>query len=94
MTRALELVLYLLPHAKSGREHYIREKLNTRNPSLCEAVREAMTEKVSPGARYAVLEYDLRVVVALLRDAQTLNPGPASTRRRASWAALGLLQAT
>ena len=46
VTRALELVLYLLPHAKSGREHYIREKLNTRNPSRAEADPcRAMTEK-------------------------------------------------
>jgi hypothetical protein len=55
-------------------EHYIREKLNTRNPCVNEAVREAMTEEVPAEARYAVLEHDLRIVVALLRDAQTLNP--------------------
>jgi len=74
VTRALELVLCLLPHMRPASEHYIREKLNTRNPCVNEAVREAMTEEVPAEARYAVLEHDLRIVVALLRDAQTLNP--------------------
>jgi hypothetical protein len=74
LTRALELALYLLPHMKSTSEDYIREKLNTSNPSLNHAVREAMTERVSADSRSPVLEHHLRVVVKLIRDAQTLNP--------------------
>ena len=74
LTRALELALYLLPYMKSGSEHYIRSKLNTRNPSLSEAVREAMTEGVSANSRWAVLEHHLRIVINVIRDAQTLNP--------------------
>jgi hypothetical protein len=73
LTQALELALYLLPHVKTGSEKYIREKLSARNPSLSEAIRETMTEEVSANARWAVLERNIRIVIKLLRDAQTLN---------------------
>jgi hypothetical protein len=73
LTRALELALHLLPHMKSGSKDYIREKLNTRNPSLSAAIGEAITKSVSANSRWAVLEHNLRVVIKLLRDAQTLN---------------------
>ena len=43
-------------------------------PPLSEAVREAMTEGASANSRWAVLEHHLRIVIKLIRDAQTLNP--------------------
>jgi hypothetical protein len=72
--RALELVLYLLPYMKPERESYVREKLYVSTGSISEGVREAMTRQVPAEARSDFLEHDLRVVVALLRDAQTLTP--------------------
>jgi len=72
-TRALKLILYLLQYMKPSTEHYLRRKLEIKTPSLSEGIREAMSQQVSCGPNYAVLEHDLRVVVALLRDAQTLT---------------------
>jgi hypothetical protein len=74
ITRALELILYLLPYLKPGTEPYVREKLYIQAPTLIEGAHEAMLQQTYPPSRYAVLEHDLRVVVALLRDAQTLTP--------------------
>jgi hypothetical protein len=73
ISRALMLVLYLLPYMKPHTEPYIREKLDIEAPILSQGVQEAMIRPVPAAARYAVLEHDLRVVVALLRDAQTLT---------------------
>jgi hypothetical protein len=77
VTRALMLVLYLLPYMKPHKEPYVRSKLDIEvyieAPILSQQVQEAMNRPVSAEARYAVLEHDLRVVVALLRDAQTLT---------------------
>jgi hypothetical protein len=73
VTRALMVVLYLLPYMKPHKEPYVRSKLEIEAPILGQAVQEAMIRPVSGEARYAVLEHDLRVVVALLRDAQTLT---------------------
>ena len=73
LTRALMLVLYLLPYMKPHQEPYVRSKLDIEAPILSRAVQEAMVRPVPAAARYAVLEYYLRVVVALLRDAQTLT---------------------
>jgi hypothetical protein len=71
--RALLLVLYLLPYLKPHNEPYVRSKLAIETPILSQAVQEAMIRPVRAEARYAVLEHDLRVVAALLRDAQTLT---------------------
>jgi hypothetical protein len=73
VTRALMLVLYLLPHMKPHKEPYVREKLNTEAPILSQALQEAMNRRVPAEARYAVLEHDLRVVVSLIRDAEILT---------------------
>jgi hypothetical protein len=73
LTRALMLVFYLLPYMKPHNEPYVRSKLDIEAPILSQAVQEAMVRPVPAAARYAVLEYYLRVVVALLRDAQTLT---------------------
>jgi hypothetical protein len=72
-TRALTLVLYLLPYMKPHKEPYVRSKLEIEASILSQAVHEAMIRPVSAEARYAVLDRDLRVVVTLLRDAQTLT---------------------
>jgi hypothetical protein len=74
LIRVSELVLYLLPHMKSDSESYIREKLASGNLTFNDAPREEMAEEIPAEARSAVLEHKLRVVVKLLRDAQTLNP--------------------
>jgi len=74
VTRALMLVLYLLPYMKPHKEPYVRSKLDIEAPILSQAVQEAINRPVAAEARYAVLEHDLRVVVALLRDAETLTP--------------------
>jgi len=73
ITRALMLVLYLLPYMKTHKEPYVRSKLEIEAPILSQAVQEAMTRRVPAEARYAVLEHYLRVVVSLIRDAQTLT---------------------
>ena len=73
VTRALMVVLYLLPYMKPHKEPYVRSKLEIEAPILSQAVQEATIRPVSAEARYAVLDRDLRVVVALLRDAQTLT---------------------
>lgn len=73
VTRALMLVLYLLPYMKPDGEPYVRSKLDIETPVLSQAVQEAMIRPVPAESRYAVLEHDLRVVVALLRDAQSLT---------------------
>ena len=73
VTRALMLVLYLLPYMKPHAEPYVRSKLEIEAPTLSQAVQDAMIRPVSAEARHAVLDRDLRVVVALLRDAQTLT---------------------
>ena len=73
VTRALTLVLYLLPYMKPHKEPYVRSKLEIEAPILSQAVQEAMLRPVFAEARYAVLDRDLRVVVALLRDAPTLT---------------------
>jgi len=74
VTRALMLVLYLLPYMKPHKEPYVREKLDMfEAPILSQAVQEAMARRVPAEARYAVVEHDLRVVVSLIRDAQILT---------------------
>lgn len=72
--RALMLVLYLLPYGKPNSEGYVRSKLYIMEaPILSQGIQEAMVRRVTAQARYAVLEHVLRVVVLLLRDAQTLT---------------------
>ena len=73
VTRALMLVLYLLPHMKPHAEPYVRSKLGIKAPILSQAVQDAMIRPVPAAARSAVLEHELRVVVALIKDAQTLT---------------------
>lgn len=74
ITRALMLVLYLLPCMKPCTEDYVRTKLDMfEAPILSQAVQEVMLKRVPAEARYALLEHDLRVVVVLIRDAQTLT---------------------
>jgi len=73
VTRTLMLVLYLLPYMKPHQEPYVRGKLEIETPILSQAVQEAMIRTVPAEARYAVLDHGLRVVVALLRDTQTLT---------------------
>jgi hypothetical protein len=76
ITRALELLLYLLPHMKPFAEDYVRSKLDINSGPIDEGVRAAMHHVVAPQARSAVLEHHLRVVVNLLRNAPPLKSQP------------------
>ena len=51
ITRALELLLYLLPHMKPYSDKYVREKLNINSGPIDDGIRATMHHVVAPEAK-------------------------------------------